>query len=66
MNSEKQLLRKAHKSSFLAYDEARKSVLEFQANFSEVFEVLYSNDGANYVQIRLQVFQAARGPAAER
>ena len=43
---------------FLVYGEAGKRVLKFQANFSEVFEVLSSNDGSNInIQIRLQVFQ---------
>ena len=37
--------------------EAGKRVLKFQANFSEVSEVLSSNDGSNCIQIRLQVFQ---------
>ena len=58
--SENELLRKDRTSSFLAYGEVGKRVLKFQAHFSdfsEVFEVLYSNDGSNYVQIRLQVFQ---------
>ena len=32
-------------SSFLPYGETVKRVLKFQANFSEVFEVLSSNDG---------------------
>ena len=42
--SENELLRKDHTSSFLVCGKAGKRVLEFQANFSEVFEVLSSND----------------------
>ena len=71
--SEKSLLRKDGTSSLLACGEAGKCVLKFQANFSEVFEVFSSNDGSNYIQIRLQVsnlsltsYSDARGPAAER
>ena len=30
-------------------------MLKFQANFSEVFEVLSSNDGPNFIQIQLEV-----------
>ena len=40
--SENELPRKDHTSSFLTYGEAVKRVLKFQANFSEVFEVLSS------------------------
>ena len=73
--SDNELLRKNRTSSLLAYGEAGKGVLNFQANFSEVFEVLSSNDASNYIQIRLQGFfnlvilasySAARAPAAER
>ena len=53
--SENELPRKDRTSSFLTYDEAGKRVLKFQANFSEVFEVLSSNDGSNFIQIRLVV-----------
>ena len=42
--SENELLRKDHASSFLVCGKAGKHMLEFQANFSEVFEVLSSND----------------------
>ena len=45
--SEIELPRKDRKLSFLAYDDAGKRVLEFQANFSEVFEVVNSNDRSN-------------------
>ena len=38
--SEKELLRKNRHIILLAYGEAGKRVVEFQANFSEVFEVL--------------------------
>ena len=42
---------------FLCIWRAVKRVLKFQVNFSEVSKVLSSNDGSNYIQIRLQVFQ---------
>ena len=42
-------------SSFLPYGEAGKRVLKFQANFSEVFEVLSLNDEPNFIEIRLFV-----------
>ena len=35
-------------SLFLVYGEAGKCVLEFQANFSEVFEVFSSNNRSNW------------------
>ena len=43
-------------------------MLKFQANFSEVFEVLSSNDGSSYIQIRLEVSNLfdVGGQAAER
>ena len=47
--SENELLSKDCTSSFLAYCEVGQRVLKFQAHFSEVFEVLYSNDMSNYV-----------------
>ena len=50
-----ELPRKDRTSSFLAYGEAGKRELKFQANFSEVFEVLSLNDGSNFIQIRLLV-----------
>ena len=50
-----ELPRKDHTSSFLTYGEAGKRVLKFQANFRDVFEVLSSNDGSNFIQIRLAV-----------
>ena len=53
--SENELPRKDCTSSFLTYGEAGKRVLKFQANFSEVFEVLSSNDRSNFIQIRLLV-----------
>ena len=53
--SENELPRKDRTSSFLAYGGAGKRVLKFQANFSEVFEVLSLNDGSNFIQIRLLV-----------
>ena len=52
---ENKLPREDRTSSFLTYGEAGKRVLKFQANFSEVFEVLSSNDGSNFIQIRLLV-----------
>ena len=52
-----ELLRKDRTSSVLAYGEEGNHVLEFQTNFSEVFEVLSSNDGPNVNQIGLHVFQ---------
>ena len=53
------------------HGEAGKRVLKFQANFSEVFEALSSNDGSNFIQIRLRVSNLLitvdeRGLAAER
>ena len=53
--SEIHLPRKDRTSSFLPFGEAGKRVLKFQANFSEVFEVLSSNEGLNFIQIRLLV-----------
>ena len=50
--SENKLPRKDRTSSFLTYGEAGNRVPKFQANFSEVFEVLSSNDGSNFIQIR--------------
>ena len=47
---ENELPRKDRTSSFLPY-EADKRVLKFQANVSEVFEALSSNDGSNFIQI---------------
>ena len=49
--SENELPRKDRTSSFLTYGEAGKRVLNFQANFrlGEVFEVLSSNDGSNFL-----------------
>ena len=56
MNSSvNELPRRDRTSSFLPYGETVKRVLKFQANFSEVFEVLSSNDGPNFIQIRLLV-----------
>ena len=52
--SENELPRKDHTSS-LTYGEEGKGVLKFQENFSKVFEVLSSNDGSNFIQIRLLV-----------
>ena len=43
--SENELLRKDCTSFFLVYSEAGKHVLKIQANFSEVFNMLSSNDG---------------------
>ena len=51
---ENELPRKDRTSSFLPY-EADKRVLKFQANVSEVFEALSSNDRSNFIQIRLLV-----------
>ena len=53
--SKNELPRKDRTSSFLPYGEAGKQVLQFEANFSEVFEVLSSNDGPNFIEIRLLV-----------
>ena len=72
--SENELPRKDRTSPFLTYGEAGKRVLKFQANISEVFEVLSSKDGSNFIQIRLLVSNlvinviqwCTRGPAAER
>ena len=47
--------RKDGTSSFLRYGEAGKRELKFQVNFSDVFEVLSSNDGPNFIEIRLVV-----------
>ena len=56
MNSSvNELPRRDRTSSFLPYGEAGKRELKFQANFSEVFEVLSSNDGPNLIEIRLVV-----------
>ena len=55
---ENEFPRKDRTSSFLAYAEAGKPELKFQANFSEVFEVLSLNDGSNFIQIRLPVSNA--------
>ena len=74
MNSSvNELPRRDRTSSSLSYGEAGKPELKFQANFSEVFEVLSLNDGQNFIEIRLAVsyppltqYSNARGPAAER
>ena len=50
-----ELPRRDRTSSFLPYGEAGKREVKFQANFSEVFEVLSPNDGPNVIQIRLEV-----------
>ena len=56
MNSSvNELPRRDRTSSLLPYGEAGKRELKFQANFSEVFEVLSSNDGPNLIEIRLAV-----------
>ena len=57
MNSSiNKLPRRDRTSSFLPYVEAGKRELKFQANVSEVFEVLDSlNDGPNFIEIRLVV-----------
>ena len=56
MNSSlSELPRRDRTSSFLPYGEAVKRELKFQANFSKVFEVLYLNDGPNFIEIRLVV-----------
>ena len=56
MNSSvNELPRRDRTSSFLPYVEASKRELKFQANFSEVFEVLSLNDGSNFIEIRLVV-----------
>ena len=56
MNSSvNELPRRDSTSSFLPYVEAGKRELKFQANFSEVFEVLSLNDGPNFIEIRLVV-----------
>ena len=54
-SSENELPRKDCTSSFLPYGEAGKRELTFQANFSEVFEVLFLNDRPNFIQIRFAV-----------
>ena len=74
--SENELPWKDRTSSFLPYSEAGKRVVKFQASFRKVFEVHSSNDGSNFIQIRLLVsnlviniiqdISDARGPAAER
>ena len=61
--SKNQLSRKDRTSSFLSYGEAGKFQLKFQANFSEVFEVLSSNDGPKFPTFH---YSDARGLAAER
>ena len=54
MNSSvNELPRRDRTSSFLPYGEAGRRQLKFQANFSEVFEVLSLNDGPNFIEIRL-------------
>ena len=54
MNSSvNELPRRDRTSSFLPYGEAGKGELKFQANFSEVFEVLSLNDRPNFIEIRL-------------
>ena len=56
MNSSvNELPRRDRTLSFLPYDEAGKLELKFQANFSEVFEMLSLNDGPNFIEIRLVV-----------
>ena len=56
MNSSvNELPRRDRTSSLLPYGEAGKRELKFQANFSEVFEVLSSNDGPYFIEIRLVV-----------
>ena len=56
MNSSvNELPRRDCTSSFLPYGEAGKQELKFQANFSEVSEVLSLNDGPNFIEIRLVV-----------
>ena len=53
--SENELPRKDRTSSFLTYSEAGKRMLKLQANISKVFEALSSNDGSNFIHIRLVV-----------
>ena len=56
MNSSvNELPRRDRTSFFLPYDKAGKRELKFQANFSEVFEVLSLNDRPNFIEIRLVV-----------
>ena len=56
MNSSvNELPRRDRTSSFLPYVEAGKRELKFQANVSEVFEMLSLNDGPNFIEIRLVV-----------
>ena len=56
MNSSvNELPRRDRTSSFLPYVEAGKRELKFQANVSEVFEVLSLNDGPNFIEIQLVV-----------
>ena len=59
MNSVNELPRRDPTSSFFPYGEVGKRELKFQANFSEVFEVLSLNDGPNFIEIRLVVFYLA-------
>ena len=59
---ENELLRKDRTSSFLAYGEVGKHVLKSRI-FSEVFEVLSSNEGSNYIQIgHFTVAYSVTGP----
>ena len=65
-----ELLRKDRTSSFSPYCEVGKRVLKFRANFCQVFELLYSNDRSNYVQIQfstvLHVAQPLRDKSLKR
>ena len=47
--SENELHRKDPLLSFMAYGNVGKRVLNFETNFSVVFEVLSSNDRSNYI-----------------
>ena len=47
--------RRDRTSSFLPNGEAGKRELKFQTNLSEVFEVLFLNDGPNFIEIRFPV-----------
>ena len=54
-SSVNRLPRRDRTSFFLTYGEAGKREYKFQANFSEVFEVLSLNDRPNFIAIRLVV-----------
>ena len=63
--SENELRGRNRTSSFLAYGEAGKCALGVPANYSENFEVLFSNDGSDLQSTVLRVDQPLRNKPLE-